>query len=194
MKIKRLMTICLCFVLLAGVFAACAANAAPKKGPAGKVLVVYYSATGSTKSAAETVAKTLGADIFELTPVKPYTTADLDWTNSGSRVTREHDDPKLRNVPLKAAAPKDWGSYDTVLIGYPIWWGIAAWPVDGFVKANNFSGKTVIPFGTSLSSGIGQSGSLLAKMAGTGKWQNGERFSSGAPAAEVSKWAQSVIR
>lgn len=83
---------------------------------------------------------------------------------------------------------RNWDSYDTVLIGYPIWWGIAAWPTDGFVKANDFTGKTVIPFCTAASSGIGQSGKLLADLAGTGDWQEGQRFASGASDKEVAAW------
>lgn len=88
--------------------------------------------------------------------------------------------------------PDNWDSYDTILIGYPIWWGIAAWPVDNFVKGNDFSGKTVIPFCTSSSSGLGQSGTLLEQMAGTGTWQEGQRFSSGASASEVQDWVNSL--
>lgn len=126
-----------------------------------KRLVVYYSATGSTKAVAETIADTTGADIFEITPVEPYTDDDLDWTNDNSRVCVEHDDESKRDVPLTATTPDNWEEYDTVFIGYPIWWSIAAWPVDGFVSANDFTGKTVIPFCTSASSGIGQSGNLI---------------------------------
>ena len=83
---------------------------------------------------------------YEITPVEPYTSDDLNWTNSSSRVSREHDDESLRDIALTEITPADWDSYDTVLIGYPIWWGIAAWPVDNFVKGNDFTGKTVSPF------------------------------------------------
>ncbi len=83
-------------------------------------------------------------------------------------------------------------SYDTVFIGYPIWWCIAARPVNNFVKGNNFTGKTVIPFCTSSSSRIGDSGNLLQKMEGTGNWQEGQRFSSGASSSEVSNWVKSL--
>ncbi len=154
----------------------------------GKTLVVYYSASGSTRRVAEDIAEAAGADIFEIVPTEVYTGDDLDWTNADSRVSREHDDESLRDVPLTAAEVPDWDSYDTVFIGYPIWWGIAAWPVDGFVTANDFSGKTVIPFATSASSGMGDSGTLLAGMAGTGEWQEGQRFSSDASASEVQEW------
>lgn len=158
----------------------------------GKVLVVYYSATGSTKAVAETIANTAGADLFEITPVDPYTSDDLDWTDDSSRVSVEHNDESKRDVPLTVTTPDNWANYDTVFIGYPIWWGIAAWPVNNFVKGNDFSGKTVIPFCTSASSGLGQSGELLADMAGTGDWQKGERFSSGASSSNVESWVKGL--
>lgn len=157
-----------------------------------KTLVVYYSATGSTKAVAETIAGTTNADIFEITPVKPYTNDDLNWRNNSSRVSKEHDDVSLRNVELTQTTPNNWADYNTIFIGYPIWWGIAAWPVDNFIKANDFNGKTVIPFCTSTSSGMGESGTLLQKMAGTGNWQEGERFSSGVSSSNVQKWVNSL--
>ncbi len=129
---------------------------------------------------------------YEITPVEPYTSDDLNWTNSSSRVSREHDDESLRDIALTEITPADWDSYDTVLIGYPIWWGIAAWPVDNFVKGNDFTGKTVIPFCTSSSSGLGDSGNLLEEMAGTGDWQEGHRFSSGASDADAADWVASL--
>ena len=155
----------------------------------GKVLVVYYSASGNTKRVAEDIAEAVGADLFEITPTEPYTSNDLNWTVDGSRVNREHDDESLRDVPLTTTEVENWDDYDTVFIGYPIWWGIAAWPVDNFVKDNDFSGKTVTPFATSSSSGMGQSGTLLSEMAGTGDWQDGQRFSSGASSSSVRDWA-----
>ena len=158
----------------------------------GKTLVVYYSASGNTKRAAEDIAEAVSADLFESVPTEVYTSDDLNWTNADSRVSREHDDESLRDVPLTTTEVPDWDSYDTVFIGYPIWWGIAAWPVDGFVKANDFTGKTVIPFATSSSSGMGQSGSLLADMAGTGDWQEGQRFSSGVSSADVQAWVDGL--
>lgn len=129
---------------------------------------------------------------YEITPVEPYTSDDLNWTNSSSRVSREHDDESLRDIALTEITPADWDSYDTVLIGYPIWWGIAAWPVDNFVKGNDFTGKTVIPFCTSSSSGLGDSGNLLEEMAGIGDWQEGHRFSSGASDADAADWVASL--
>lgn len=158
----------------------------------GKILVVYYSASGSTKKVAEEIADNLNADLFEIEPVDVYTNEDLDWTNENSRVSREHDDESLRDVKLKDTKVDNWGDYDTVLIGYPIWWGVAAWPVNTFVKANNFAGKTVIPFCTSASSGLGQSGDLLEEEANTGNWQEGHRFSSGASSSDIKIWTDSL--
>lgn len=154
----------------------------------GKTLVVYYSATGNTKNVAETIAQVTGGDLFEIEPKEPYTDDDLDWTNDDSRVSREHEDESSRDVELTSTEVPDWDSYDTIYIGYPIWWGIAAWPVDGFVKANDFTGKTVVTFCTAASSGIGQSGDLLEEMAGTGNWISGERFRSGATEDDIRAW------
>ena len=158
----------------------------------GNTLVVYYSATGNTERAAQYIADATGGDIFELEPVDPYTDEDLDWTNDNSRVTVEHDNEDQRDVELVADTVDNWDSYDTVFVGYPIWWGIAAWPVDGFIEANDFTGKTVIPFCTSSSSDIGDSGQLLADMAGTGNWLEGQRFSSGVSQDEVDQWVESL--
>ena len=169
------------------------AESEPETQPeTGKTLVVYYSASGNTARVAKDIAEAAGADLFEIVPTEVYTSDDLDWTNPDSRVSREHDDESLRDVPLTTTEVPDWDSYDTVFIGYPIWWGIAAWPVDTFVKNNDFTGKTVIPFATSSSSGMGQSGSLLADMAGTGEWQEGQRFSSGVSSDDVQSWVNGL--
>lgn len=158
----------------------------------GKTLVVYYSAQGHTEEVANKIANNLGADVFEIVPVNEYSSEDLDWTDSNSRVSREYEDESLRNVELTSITVDNWDEYDTVLIGYPIWWGIAAWPVDTFVKANDFTGKTVIPFCTSSSSGLGQSGELLAEEAGTGNWLEGQRFSSNPSDSDINSWADSI--
>lgn len=157
-----------------------------------RILVVYYSATGSTERVAKKMANNLGADIFEIEPKEEYTSSDLNWSSSDSRVTREHNDESLRNVELKSTIVDDFDSYDTILIGYPIWWGIAAWPVNTFVKANDFTGKMVIPFCTSASSGLGNSGKLLEDLAGTGNWQEGYRFSSSATDADIKSFTDSL--
>lgn len=158
----------------------------------GNVLVVYYSATGNTEAVANMIAEATGGDTFEVVPAEPYTDDDLNWTDDNSRVSREHEDESLRDVELVSTDVDNWDSYDTVFIGYPIWWGIAAWPMDTFVEANDFTGKTVIPFCTSASSGLGDSGALLAEMAGTGDWQEGMRFRSGADEADVQEWVSGL--
>ncbi|MCD8122777.1 MAG: flavodoxin [Clostridiales bacterium] len=158
----------------------------------GKVLVVYYSATGSTEAVAGYIAAATGGDLFEITPVEPYTDEDLDWTNSDSRVSVEHDNENQRNVELARTTVENWDSYDTVFIGYPIWWGIAAWPMNSFMEANDFTGKTVIPFCTSASSELGESGELLAELAGTGDWQEGQRFRSSVSESDVVSWIEDL--
>lgn len=158
----------------------------------GKTLVVYYSATGNTENAASYIAEATGADVFELEPAEAYSDADLNYNDDSSRVVYEHDNPDARAVELVEDTVEDWESYDTVFIGYPIWWGIAAWPVDDFIKSNDFTGKTVIPFATSASSGFGESGELLEEMAGTGNWLEGERFSSGVSEEDVVEWVNGL--
>ena len=158
----------------------------------GKTLIVYYSASGNTEEVANYIASATGGDLFEIVPTEIYTNADLDWTDDDSRVSRDHDNDDERDVPLVSDTVDNWDEYDTVFIGYPIWWGIAAWPVDGFIKANDFTGKTVIPFCTSSSSGLGESGELLEEMAGTGGWLEGERFRSGASEETVRSWVEGL--
>ena len=158
----------------------------------GNVLVVYFSATGHTESVANDIAEATVGDLFEITPAEPYTDEDLNWSDENSRVSREYADESLRDVELTTTEVENWDDYDTVFIGYPIWWGIAAWPVSSFVAANDFTGKTVIPFCTSSSSGLGESGDLLADLAGTGDWQEGERFRSSASSEDVSEWVDSL--
>ena len=154
----------------------------------GGTLVVYFSATGHTGEAANYIAELTGGDLFELEPADPYTSEDLNYTDDNSRVSQEYADESLRDVELVADTVENWDSYDTVFIGYPIWWGIAAWPVDTFVEANDFTGKTVIPFCTSASSSLGESGTLLAELAGTGDWQEGHRFGSSVSEEDVQEW------
>lgn len=158
----------------------------------GKTLVVYFSATGTTQGVAQTIADTVGADLFEVVPSDPYTSDDLNWTNNDSRVSREHNDEGLRAVALESTGVDGWDNYDTVFIGYPIWWGIAAWPMSSFVAVNDFTGKTVIPFCTSTSSGIGQSGDLLAELADAGTWLDGQRFSRGSSEADIASWVNGL--
>ncbi len=157
-----------------------------------QTLVIYYSATGSTEKVAEQIVKNINADLWEIIPEQEYTKEDLDWTNQNSRVSKEHDDESLRQVKLRTTKVENWDNYDTIFIGYPIWWGIAAWPVDTFVKNNNFEGKTVIPFCTSASSELGQSGKQLEKTAKTGNWLEGKRFQSNVSNNEIKNWIDNL--
>ena len=155
------------------------------------ILVVYYSAQEHTKGVAEIAADALGADVFVIEPVDIYTEDDLNWRDEQSRVVTEHNDEN-RHTELVFTTVENWDSYDTVLIGYPLWWREASWVVNDFVKDNDFSGKDVIPFCTSSSDGIGDSGIHLAEMAGTGNWLDGIRFSENYDTAEVVEWVDSL--
>ena len=157
-----------------------------------KVLVVFYSATGSTEKVAEYIADAVDGDLFRLECTDPYTSSDLNWTDDSSRAVREHDDESLRNVSLLKTTPDNWDEYDTVFIGYPIWWGIAAWPVNSFIRNNDFSGKTVIPFCTSASSGLGNSAELLEETANGGRWLSGRRFRSSVSQSDVVSWVNGL--
>ena len=162
------------------------------EGAEGKTLVVYFSATGNTERVAEMIAETTGGDLFELELADPYTDEDLNYNDENSRVSQEYADESLRNVELVATTVEGFDEYENVFVGYPVWWGIAAWPVNTFIEANDFTGKTVIPFCTSASSGLGESGELLAELAGTGDWLEGMRFRSGASEEDVVTWVESL--
>lgn len=155
-----------------------------------RVLVAYFSATGSTATVAEYIAGTLGADLHEIVPEEPYTSGDLDWNDPTSRVNGEHDDPGLR--PAIAGEAVDLSGYDTVFLGYPIWWGEAPDILRTFLEETDLSGKTVIPFCTSSSSGLGSSAETLQAFAPNANWLDGRRFPSRASQADVSEWALSL--
>lgn len=157
-----------------------------------KILVVYYSAQSHTEAVAKKIANNLNADIFEIVPKDVYTSDDLNWSNDKSRVSREHNDESLRNVELETTTVDNWDNYDTILIGYPIWWGIVAWPLNTLVKANDFTNKTVIPFCTSASSDIGNSGKILENDAKGGKWLTGQRFSSSPSDNDIKEFTDSI--
>lgn len=157
-----------------------------------KNLVAYYSASGTTKRIADYIAEEMNADVFVITPVNEYTDADLDWTDSSSRVVQEHNDLNNVHVELVQTAPNNFDTYDNIFIGYPIWWQEASWVVNDFVTENDFTGKNVIPFCTSMSSPLGESGTKLEAMAGTGNWLDGIRFTSRSSEEDVKKWANGL--
>ena len=164
----------------------------PEDPEGSRVLVAYFSATGNTEAVAGYIAQATGGDLFEITPADPYTSDDLNWTDENSRVVYEYENPDERDTELASDTPDGWEDYDVIFLGYPIWWYDAAWPVDGFVEANDFTGKTVIPFCTSSSSGLGESGSRLAELADAGDWLEGQRFPSSASQADVEAWVDGL--
>lgn len=161
-------------------------------GGSHKVLVAYFSAQGHTKRVAERIAKDMDGDTFEVVPEQAYSDDDPDYNDDNSRVSKEYQDESLRDIALKATMPDDWSEYDVVFAGYPIWWYDYVWPIRRFASDNNFASKTVIPFCTSISLGVGSSAKNLAAVAGTGDWQDGQRFGENAGDDEVDNWVSGL--
>lgn len=156
-----------------------------------KRLVAYFSASGVTAKVAENLADAIGADIFEIQPEVPYTKADLNWMDKKARTTIEMSDPTSR--PAIAAKRDNIDEYDTIFVGFPIWWYVAPTIVNTFLESYNLKGKTIIPFATSGGSGMGKTESILkACCAQTAKWLPGKRLSSRESAASVRKWVDSL--
>ena len=164
--------------------------ASSRKGD--KVLVVYLSMSGNTQSVAQEIADTTGGDLFQLEPDPSFTSEDLNWTNRDSRVVREYENEEQRTRTLANPTPDNWDDYDTIFVGYPLWWQQAPWPMEQFFTQNDFSGKTVIPFVTSTSSPIGTSAQNAEKLAGSGDWQEGRRFSQSDNSSEVVDWLKEL--
>lgn len=137
-----------------------------------KKLVAYFSASGVTKAAAERLAKSADADLFEIKPSVPYTRADLDWTNKKSRSSVEMNDQTSR--PEIAETLSHMENYDTVFIGFPIWWYVAPTIINTFVESYDFSGKTIVPFATSGGSGMGKTVEVLKTICPTANWEKGK--------------------
>lgn len=137
-----------------------------------KKLVAYFSASGITKSAAQNLAKAAGADLFEIKPEIPYTHADLDWTNKKSRSSVEMSNPNSR--PQIAEKAVNIENYDTVFIGFPIWWYVAPTIINTFVESYDFSGKTIVPFATSGGSGMGRTVEVLKALCPNANWEKGK--------------------
>lgn len=159
----------------------------PKKAgtSSSRVLVTYFSATGTTRTAAEAIAKVTGGELYEIAPQTAYTDADLDWRNKQSRSSVEMKDPKTR--PALKGTKADIAGYDVIYLGYPIWWGVAPHIINTFIEAHNLKGKTVVPFATSGGSGIGKSVTELKKSYPDIHWQEG-RLLNGASEASVREW------
>ena len=153
-----------------------------------KVLVAYFSASGVTAGVADKLSKAIGADLFEIKPAEPYTNADLDWTNKKSRSSVEMADKNSR--PAIANKVADMSKYDVIFVGFPIWWYREPSIIDTFMESYDFSGKQVVPFATSGGSGMGNSGSIMQKLAPKAKVDSGKRFSSGVSESDLKTWAE----
>ena len=151
------------------------------------VLVAYFSASGVTARVAREIAEATGADLYEIEPAEPYTAADLDWTDRRSRSTLEMNDDACR--PAIAGADVDLAGYDTVFVGFPIWWGVEPRVVDTFFDSHDFSGKTMVPFATSGGSGIGRAERSVAEHCPDGSWRRGRLLRAG----EAAAWAKRAL-
>ena len=156
------------------------------------VLVAYFSATGNTKSVAEKLANVMNADLFEIVPEQPYTSEDLNWQNDQSRSSVEMGDKSSR--PAIASKIDNISQYKIVFVGSPIWWGREPSIMDTFIESYDFAGKTVIPFVTSGSSGIGNYGANLQSSTPNAKVLTGKRFSTSVTAEELKNWADEQIQ
>src|SRR5215510_7941595 len=169
---KRLMLISLLFILFGGHMELQAQNQNRR------ILVAYFSATGNTRSVATHISNVLNATLHEIRPQVPYTTADLNWRDNSSRSSMENNNVSAR--PAISGSVENIGSYDIIFLGYPIWFGQSPRIISTFLESNNFSGKTIIPFCTSGSSGMGSSATNLHRLAANANWLTGNRFSGNA--------------
>ncbi len=156
-----------------------------------KILVAVYSASGVTKRVGEEIARVSGGDFYEIIPQEIYTKEDLNWMNKKSRSSLEMNDPSAR--PEIAGSVSDMDSYDTVIIGFPIWWGLAPRIIETFLESYDFSGKTIIPFCTSGGSGVGRSDTALHKnVSGDVKWVSGVQINR-PNEGKIKKWLDKVL-
>ena len=187
---KKLLLIILTICLIGGILFFAKTNNSNKSNA--DVLVVYFSATGNTKSVASTLATATGADLFEIVPEQLYTTEDLNWQNDKSRSSVEMSDRNSR--PAIASKIDDISQYKIVFVGSPIWWGREPSIIDTFIESYDFSGKTVIPFVTSGSSDIGDYGVNLQSLAPNAKVLTGKRFPNDVSAEELKAWADEQMQ
>ena len=156
-----------------------------------KTLVAVFPASGVPKKVGREIARIAGADFYEIVPREPYTAADLDWMNKKSRSSVEMNDPSSR--PEIADSVADMGSYDTVIVGFPIWWGIAPRIIETFLESYDFSGKKIVPFCTSGGSGVGRSDTALHKnVTGDVKWAKGKQINR-PNEAKIRSWLDEVL-
>ena len=190
---KKILAMLSALILSVSSLSAAAAEEEPVQRipePTSHILVVYFSATGTTRGVAEKLAEGLNADLYEIVPEEPYTDADLNYNNSKSRTSIEAGDPDCR--PAIAGALPDLTKWDTVLIGYPIWWGDTPRIVSNFVENVDLADKTLAVFFTSGSSGLGSSMKHLEEQSGAGTWLEGRRFTARITVEELVNWAKGL--
>ncbi len=156
-----------------------------------KALVAYFSASGVTKKLAENLAGAIGADTFEIIPEQIYTDADLNWQDQNSRSSVEMKDRSCR--PAISSKVENMTQYDVVFIGFPVWWYREPSIIDTFAEEYDFAGKTIVPFATSGSSGIGESGTNIGNLAKDAHVLEGKRFSANASSDELKTWAEEYL-
>ena len=153
-------------------------------------LIAYFSATNNTENIANHLESILDADLYEIVPETPYTSDDLNYSDSSSRTSQEMGDPDAR--PAVSGTVENMEQYEVIFLGYPIWWGEAPRIINTFLESYDLDGKTIVPFCTSGSSPIGSSAANLQDLTGTAQWLEGQRFSGGASAADVQSWVDSL--
>lgn len=156
----------------------------------GKVLVAYFSASGVTEKLAKNLAKAVNADLYEIKPEKPYTPADLDWRDKNSRSSIEMNDKKFR--PAVSGKLENMPEYDTIYVGFPIWWYVAPTIINTFLEQHDMNGKTIIPFATSGGSGMGNTNAELAPSCEGAVLKDGKRFSANATVDDLKKWSENL--
>ena len=162
----------------------------PGEDDAPSTLVAYFSATGNTESIAQHLQAVLDADLYEIVPAEPYSEDDLNYNVSDCRANQEQNDPDAR--PAIDGTVENMDGYDVIFLGYPIWWGEAPRIISTFLESYDFTGKTIVPFCTSASSGMGGSAEHLAALAGSATWLEGARFNPGASQEEVAAWVDGL--
>lgn len=155
-----------------------------------KKLVAFFSASGITAALAKSLAEVVDADVYEIKPETPYTPADLDWNNKQSRSSVEMSDPEFR--PAIADGGADIAAYDTIFIGFPIWWYVAPTIINTFLEHYDFAGKTIVPFATSGSSGLGDTVAKLRPSAPGAAWKDGKLLNGRPPKATLNAWVESL--
>jgi len=186
---KKVLFILAIIIVIVGIFLVLRPRVSASKGATdgGKILVAYFSATGNTKAVAEKLADATGADLFEITPEQLYTDEDLNWQNDQSRSSIEMASRYSR--PAIASKIENIAQYNVVFVGFPIWWGREPSIIDTFMESYDFAGKIIVPFATSGTSGIGDSGANIQSLVPNAHVRDGERFPFAVSVSELKTWA-----